>query len=369
MVGKLPEKTKPTIMIVSDDKARRKAALQMVKSKKILDNYPGFELGHCSVAAEFEDLKQLGSDSASSALGINSADDSEGAEWTDDESKPGTEMVSLLETGVCGEALNAAVPTTIYFHTSPKSHSHGLASATCGDLFRYKDTVYALTMAHAIRPTRHPIESPSPRSEPSSQSDDCEITGMEDWDDDDDDADTKTLTAITSPGRKTSSEFSDSEESLLKCYDSQLLSEVGMRTRLNTGPPVIDEEHDLKAYGYDYDYECNFDYDYNFEYEYEDEDDTHEFCERIGSVVGVDEALDVAVIKTPLAASTVYPNYVKDIYDYIYGELGVHDRPTNTTITIGTTRSIRIPGQYCQTPFYTRLPGIGAFIKLYSAKL
>ncbi|KAI8954794.1 hypothetical protein F4801DRAFT_450329 [Xylaria longipes] len=55
MVGKLPEKTKPTIMVVSDDKPRRKAAFQIVKSKNILTTYPGFELGHCSVAAEFED--------------------------------------------------------------------------------------------------------------------------------------------------------------------------------------------------------------------------------------------------------------------------------------------------------------------------
>ncbi|KAI1326203.1 hypothetical protein F5Y16DRAFT_421961 [Xylariaceae sp. FL0255] len=60
MVGKVPEKTKPIITIVSDDKIRRKEAFQLVKSKNILGTYPGFELGHCSVAAEFEGLRQLG---------------------------------------------------------------------------------------------------------------------------------------------------------------------------------------------------------------------------------------------------------------------------------------------------------------------
>lgn len=36
MVGKVPEKTKPTIMIVSDDKRRRKEAFQVIKSRNIL---------------------------------------------------------------------------------------------------------------------------------------------------------------------------------------------------------------------------------------------------------------------------------------------------------------------------------------------
>ncbi|KAI0548510.1 hypothetical protein F4679DRAFT_320578 [Xylaria curta] len=62
MVGKSPNKTKRYIMMVSDDKQRRKAAFKLIKAQKFTAEHPGFELGHCSVVAEFEDLQQLGGD-------------------------------------------------------------------------------------------------------------------------------------------------------------------------------------------------------------------------------------------------------------------------------------------------------------------
>lgn len=60
MVGKSPAKTKPYIMMVSDDKQRLKAAFKLIKSQKSWQN-TRVELGHgSSVAVEFEDLQQLG---------------------------------------------------------------------------------------------------------------------------------------------------------------------------------------------------------------------------------------------------------------------------------------------------------------------
>ncbi|KAI1756614.1 hypothetical protein F4782DRAFT_483307 [Xylaria castorea] len=351
MVGKLPEKTKPTIMIVSDDKPRRKAAFQIVKSKNILTMYPGFELGHCSVAAEFEDLKQLGSDTALSTSG----DSCEDVRYLDDEFEPGAEVRGLLSTEVCAlEYPSWRKPTRLYFQTSPNSHSHNAATATCGGLLYIENELYALTMAHAIHPIRHAIMSPEPHDDSSSQSDDFEITGMDDWDEDEEE-DTKTLTAITSPGSKTSSENSDSEESLLKPCDSHLSSETGIKSRVGTESSIVHEEDCIVE-----------NYEESEEEEEEDDDDDYIFdmCEPIGSVVSVDEALDIAVIK-------MRPNepMTLSFFNPIDTRLLVDSDPTDTSIVIKTTHHPEIRGERSTMPFYTRLPGKSNFLELYSVQL
>ncbi|KAJ2993079.1 hypothetical protein NUW58_g1955 [Xylaria curta] len=332
MVGKLPEKTKPTIMIVSDDKSCRKAAFQIVKSKNMLTAYPGFELGHCSVAAEFEDLRQLGSGTTSSPSSVESNDFDGDLPSLDDLFEPGAEVRSLLSAEVCAfEPLNYKEPTRLYFHMSQKSHSHTSAAATCGGLIIFEQRPYALTMAHAIDPIRRAIVSPEPHSDPSSQSDDFEITGMDDWDEGDEE-DTKTLTAITSPGSKTPSELSDSEESLLRPYDSHLSSEIDIRTQTATGPSVIYEE----------DYIDDRD-------DAEDEIFELEVCERIGSVVSVDEVLDIAVIKvTQNGPNSSVSNFING---HLLIELLTTDSPTKTSITIKTTHHAEIRGQRSEMPF------------------
>lgn len=146
-----------------------------------------------------------------------------------DEFEPGTEVRSLLSADVCAlEYPELKQPTRVHFHTSPNSHSHNAATATCGGLFRVGSELYALTMAHVIHPIPHVMTSPESHNDSSSQSDDFEITGMDDWEEGDED--TKTLTTITSPGSKTSSEISDSEESLLKPYHSHISSEISVQT-------------------------------------------------------------------------------------------------------------------------------------------
>ncbi|KAI1156174.1 hypothetical protein F4825DRAFT_476716 [Nemania diffusa] len=342
MVGKL-EKTKPTIMIVSDDKPRRKAAFQVIKSKNILAAYPGFELGHCSVAAEFEDLRQLGSDSTASTSSSASTESYESIELDDGE--PGTEVLSLLSAEACAfETLDAMKPTRLYFHMPSKLHSHCSASATCGGLLRYQDGVYALTMAHAIHPIRCAIISPEPHSDSSSESDDFEITGLDDWGENDEE-DVKTLTVVTSPGSKTSSEFSDSEDSLLRHHNSRLSSEISIRTRIATGPSVI--------------YEEDFILD-----DYEDDDDVPAMCEQVGSVVSVDQEFDIALIKTTLELSKTKLPLIHSIKDLFLG-----DGLTTASITVKTTHHPEIRGQCSLTPFYTRLPGTRNFLELHGVKL
>lgn len=59
MVGRSATRTKPTIMFVSEDKRARKEAFKMIKASDIMKEYPGFELAHIPLTAEFENLRFL----------------------------------------------------------------------------------------------------------------------------------------------------------------------------------------------------------------------------------------------------------------------------------------------------------------------
>ncbi|KAF2968988.1 hypothetical protein GQX73_g4602 [Xylaria multiplex] len=344
MVGKVPEKTKPTIMIVSDDKVRRKAAFQTVKARGIFKEYPGFELGHCSVAAEFQDLRQLGSNEEPI---LEYSEESEDDQYSSDGDGPGGELMNLLSAEVCSfECPGYEQATRLYFHTSPRSHSHNLASATCGGLFNFQGEHYALTMAHALRPARHAAVGPKrsePESDSSNESDDFEITGMDDWDEDDED--TKTLTAITSPGSRTPSELSDSEESLLKRYDSHRSSSVSIQTRIATAPSIIYEDEDIMDI-------------------LEDDDELPEACEPLGSVVSIDQRVDIAVIKVTGEHETICSTGL----EYLLNRCANYDL-TDTHITVQTTHHPVIKGRRSGAPFYTRFPGTSNFLELHSVKL
>ncbi|KAI0450624.1 hypothetical protein F5B21DRAFT_508037 [Xylaria acuta] len=207
-------------------------------------------------------------------------------------------------------------------------------------------------MAHAIHPSRHAVMSPEPHSDLSSQSDDFEITGMDDWDEDDEE-DTKTLTAITSPGSKTSSENSDSDESLLKPYDSHISSEISIKSRAGTGFSMVHKE------------DCTMDnYEGYGENENEEDDDVFDMCEPIGSIVSVDEALDIAVVKMTPDKPTM-----GSFYGRFLEELLTDSDSTNPPIIIKTTHHPEIRGERSMMPFYTRLPGKSNFLELYSVQL
>ncbi|KAI0818171.1 hypothetical protein GGR55DRAFT_685571 [Xylaria sp. FL0064] len=353
MVGKQSGKTKPTIMIVSDDKGRRKAAFQMVKAKNILAMYPGFELGHCDIAAEFKDLVQLGTDTEPSASILEPTEGYGDPQFIGDGDGPGAEALSLLSAEVCAfEYPDATTPTRLYFHISPHSHSH-CASATCGGLFQFKDDIYALTMAHAIRPVHRAVASPDPwemLGDSSSESDDFEITGMDNWDDDDEDGDTKTLAAITSSGSKTPSELSDSEECLPKRHDSQRSSAMSIRTRVTSAPSVIYEDDDCVAHSLD------------------DHDDLPDVCEPIGSVVSIDHELDIALIKLKSNKHKMSPDFAHNLPDLWEKYRHTNDDLTHTSVMIKTTHHLEIRGRRSGTAFYTRFPGTSNFLELHSVR-
>ncbi|KAH6628092.1 hypothetical protein F5144DRAFT_577983 [Chaetomium tenue] len=62
MMGKSPNRTKPIVMFVSDDKQTRTDAFRMIKNSGVMDDYPDFGLGEMELKAEFENLQFLLSD-------------------------------------------------------------------------------------------------------------------------------------------------------------------------------------------------------------------------------------------------------------------------------------------------------------------
>ncbi|KAK6843915.1 hypothetical protein PG987_004775 [Apiospora arundinis] len=202
MVGKVPQKTKPTIMVVSDDKPRRKEAYDKIKESKILANYPGFEIGHCSVAAEHEDLCQLGTeDDESGRTGPYS-------EQNDHQRDPWQNSIAF-SSNIRRARLES--PFRIYFRSS----AHGTSpSATFGGVFFRNHRLYLITTAHVMG-LPQPPDNPDDQTfgDVQDDSDDCEITGFDDWDSD---AEDQILSSMTSSGSQTSSSAgSDSEEWLL----------------------------------------------------------------------------------------------------------------------------------------------------------
>ncbi|KAF5003069.1 hypothetical protein FDECE_10380 [Fusarium decemcellulare] len=177
MLGRSTTQAKPTVMFVSEDKKVRKEAFNMIKDSKIMETYPGFELGHIPLKAEFENLKFLAAgDESLGNSDTSSIDDSPDVFWI---------QSSRLE----GRRL--------YFYTKTGSEEN-LRTATAGGIITYQGRPMLLTANHFLEPTQT-IATPSfaSTSEGGEDSDDeCEITGLSDFNDEDEDR----LIEITSQG-------------------------------------------------------------------------------------------------------------------------------------------------------------------------
>ncbi|KAI1755775.1 hypothetical protein F4782DRAFT_486943 [Xylaria castorea] len=331
MVGKSPEKTKPYVMMVSDDKQRRKAAFKLIKSQKFMAKHLGFELGHCAVAAEFEDLQQLGeghndmrdpvSDSGSTAI------DSQF-------------LSSLIPCAI--QPILWTQPTEIGFHTPTGQHR---GSGTCGGLFTYKYRLYCFVVAHALRQTTMPEPIPSTSGHPSdcsSDSDDCEMTGMEDWDDSEEGS-SDAMTTVASASSQSPFEHSDNEDDLVDSHDSSSLFEADL-SRTTPSQIVVNSR-------FMEDTELN-------------RDTVAETCEPIGSIVGIERDLDLVIMR--IVMDSVVPvqsceELLKLAEDYEYDM-------TDNLVVIKTNHDAEIYGRRSKTPVYMRLPGTRTFQLLYNIR-
>ncbi|KAG7293476.1 hypothetical protein NEMBOFW57_003527 [Staphylotrichum longicolle] len=177
MMGKSPDRTKPTVMFVSDDKQVRKEAFRMIKESGILVDYPGFELGEMPLKAEFENLQPLGSQHGSTstrALDALSTSFDVPGEYVE---------VFTTKTGpLCGRRLWVEIETGLTTKTS---------SAVAGGVVSYKGSYLLHSVNHFLQPTETRQEFGVRRRLIASEEthDECEITGLSDDDDDEHDED------------------------------------------------------------------------------------------------------------------------------------------------------------------------------------
>ncbi|KAK7943815.1 uncharacterized protein PG986_012928 [Apiospora aurea] len=335
MIGKAPLKTNPTIMVVSDDKPRRKEAFEKIKASRILADYPGFELGHCDFAAEHEDLRQLGTGD------IPPLDFSTDAQ-------PETIFACADTFGVPKWGLHK--PTSVHFHDGLGRKTS--SSVTCSGLFAHDNSYYIITAAHVM--TRSP-QPPDPSydtalGESGSDSDDCEITGLDDWDSDTDD---EMLSSVTSHGSITSSSAgSDNEERLAGRKSShQSPPSVGTvpEETFEQVPETV-EPSPAKEKGAA----------------------IHELCAPLGSVTFIDGELDLVLVRmwgrSPYDEVSLkrLPN-VKPLDPQAYWDERFWDREgaAGSSATVLTASKGPISGKQLSMPFYTRLPGAHDFQMLH----
>lgn len=69
MMGRSSDRTKPVVMLVSSDKAARVEAYRAIKDSDILKDFPGFDVGHMDLRAEYENFQPLGGGSISEMNG------------------------------------------------------------------------------------------------------------------------------------------------------------------------------------------------------------------------------------------------------------------------------------------------------------
>ncbi|KAK4459672.1 hypothetical protein QBC42DRAFT_182786, partial [Cladorrhinum samala] len=140
MIGRSAEKAKPTVMLISEDKAERKRAFEMVKKSGILARYPGFELGH----SDLGNLIPL-SGSAPSVLSTN-------------------------EGPLGGRRL---------YYEPPGPDRH-VRAATAGGVVSYRDKIMFLTVNHFLENSQK--NDSAIHNSDLDAVEDCEITGLDDLD-------------------------------------------------------------------------------------------------------------------------------------------------------------------------------------------
>ncbi|GAW22694.1 hypothetical protein ANO14919_122370 [Xylariales sp. No.14919] len=191
MVGSSQLRTSPTVLLVSDDKPRRKAAFEAIKSSGILERYPGFHVAHCRLAAEFEDLQPMAGRKVMTQRRHRSPD-------TD-----------------CGIYISVSDPpgSPLLVHDHASGTLNG-ARATIGRLILRDGIAYGVTVAHVLADHGASFKSHQFGQSPagnSLDSPDFETTAMDDIQDE---SDLEELCSVTSEGSKSAPyEGSDDDDS------------------------------------------------------------------------------------------------------------------------------------------------------------
>jgi len=204
MVGRSEERTKPTVMIVSDDKAARQRAVAVIKQSGIMAKHAGFALSDASRAAEFAMIQPLAGQ--------------EGDQSTPNPQHQPDEVP--LEPIRVWSRTSSTRQTIRGTRLSPSSASTALLGkiATAGEYIRYNNSYFLLTVDHFLfgdevvtKPVARQPEAGLLNDEP--DDDDCSIFGFDDFGPDATDFDEDQLVDITSRGSQTPESVASSQGS------------------------------------------------------------------------------------------------------------------------------------------------------------
>ncbi|KAK7932246.1 hypothetical protein PG985_002958 [Apiospora marii] len=335
-------------MVVSDDKPRRKEAFEKIKGSKILTNYPGYELGHCEVAAEHEDLHQLGNGNSilRDVLEIPTKDVT-------------TAQPPIACVDIATSALYRVLskPTSLYFRDG--LDRYGLERKTCSvtssGLFTRNKSYFIITAAHVLRSPQSPgLPGDGTIDESGGESDDFEITGIGDWDSDNED---ETFTSTTSLGSRTSSSAgSDNEERL-----------IGHKPLRQSSPsvPTVPEENTERTPGTHWQSSAE-----------ERAILGYDSYVNLGPVVSINDELDLALVRLltenlEIEGRPEISSATKTLHPQGFCSEGFWEQgwSTGSPITVLTASKGPIPGKQSSMPFYTRLPGAHDFHLFHSFHL
>ncbi|KAF2176243.1 hypothetical protein K469DRAFT_700233 [Zopfia rhizophila CBS 207.26] len=319
MVGSSAERAKPTVMLVSEDKKIRKEAFKIVKESGIMKNYPSFELAHIPLTAEFENFTFLASENAPSCDSLH--------------------IFSTQGGGLAGGRI---------FYSNTSDSKEPPRSAIAGGVVAYLGKHMLLTVNHFLEGAQsiRPVAAQSPAMDAADDDDDCEITGLSDFDVENEDD----LIDATSRGSVTPEpEASDVEDSKSSNYGASALSSgsaIDAQEHMAAVPARLERLNQSVQHS-------------------PIVSTSRDHCIKVGEVILRSTELDYSLLE--IDPTLLKPENVKDtiqLDDDSQIEPASRDAAVKTTTPDGGTTGGTLSG----TPSYVRLPHSKAFIEVYLAR-
>lgn len=324
MVGRSRDRTKPIVMLVSDNKQVRTEAFRAIKDSGIMEDFPGFDLGHMGLDAEYENFRRLGSQANPMTVDPDSMSflfpDETVDVFAGEPSAPGARRLA------------------VYFNDGTTS------CAVAEHVFSYRGRHFLHSAHHFLLPAQqaqsvHTL-SRTTASDADDDEDECEIMGLSDDEEEDEDE----LVAITSSGStspvESGSEGAFDSVSASQTLDTALDTEAQdahmseLQSRLET-PKTLTEAKTPH---------------------------TNTTWTKVGHVVLSSAFLDSAFVQIDMANFWYRPLPLESYHDY------TETAPCDTAIKTYTPNST-IGGTLSGTPSFVRLPGSKIFQEVYIARL
>lgn len=330
MVGKSRDRTKPIVMLVSDNKQVRIEAFRAIKDSGIMKDFPGFDLGHMGLNAEYENFRRLGSQANPTTVDPDS--------------------ISFLAPNETVDVFAGEPSASGARRLAVYTQDGTTSCAVAEDVFSYRGRHFLHSAHHFLLPAQQAQSVHTlPRttaSDAGEDEDECEIMGLSDDEEEDEDE----LVAITSRGSaspvESGSEGDFDSLSASQTLDTALDTEgqdahiPEFQSRLET-PKTLTEAETPR---------------------------TNTPWTKVGHVALSSALLDSAFVQIDTSLGG-------DMAKLRYGALPLESyhhytetAPSDTAIEIRTPNGT-IEGTLSGTPSFVRLPGSKIFQEVYIARL